>query len=249
MLLWKRRGIELTREETIELVKEAKTGSEEAKEKIILGYKGMVYDLARRFSKNRQHEFEDMFQEGLAILLEVIDKYDTESGNAFSTYAYPHVLGKMNNVRKRSNPLKISENITTIRTQVVKHNIADKTPKEVYEFLGKDYELKWVQATLEYMRSGKVLSLEKPFIMDGNESDSSLKEIIGGDLNGNWSFMIDIKGCVSHLTSHEQYVFHEYFIKDRMQSDIADELGVKPQTVSKHAKKALRKVKLELGGV
>ncbi|AMO25911.1 RNA polymerase sigma-70 factor sigma-B/F/G subfamily [Bacillus phage Deep Blue] len=249
MLLWKRRGIELTREETIELVKEAKAGSEDAKEKIVLGYKGMVYELARRFSKNRQHEFEDMFQEGLAILLEVIDKYDTESGNAFSTYAYPFVLGRMNNVRKRRNPLKISENITTIKTQVVKHNLEDKTPKEVYEFLGKDYELKWVQATLEYMRSGKVLSLEKPFVMDGNESDSSLKEIIGGDVNGNWSFMIDIKGCIPNLTSHEQYVFHEYFIKDRMQSDIADELGVKPQTVSKHAKKALRKVKLELGGV
>ncbi len=249
MILWKRRGIELTREETIELVLAAREGSEEAKEKIILGYKGMVYTLAKRFSKSKQHEFEDMFQEGLAILLEMINKYDTESGNAFSTFIYPHVLGRMNNVRKRKNPLKISENITTIRTQIVKHDIANKTPKEVYEFLGKDYELKWVQATLEYMRSGKVLSLEKPFVLDGVETESSLKEIIGGDMNGNWTFMLDVKGCIPNLTSYEQYVFQEYFIKDRMQSDIADELGVKPQTVSKHAKKALRKVKLELGGV
>ncbi|UXQ89041.1 RNA polymerase sigma-F factor [Bacillus phage Thurquoise] len=250
MLLWKRRGIELTREETIELVKEARAGSEDAKEKIILGYKGMVYKLAVRFSRSRQHEFEDMFQEGLTILLEVVDKFDTESGNAFSTYAYPHVLGRMNNVRKRYNPMKISANITEITSKVRKHKLTEKSEKEIYEFFNKEYELKWVRASLEHMRRGKVSSLEKPFSED-EESDwaATLKEVVSEDVNGSWELLLDIKGCIPSLTSHEQYVFREYCLKDRMQADIADELGVKPQTVSKHAKKALRKVKLELGGV
>ncbi|AFQ96417.1 RNA polymerase sigma-70 factor, sigma-B/F/G subfamily [Bacillus phage vB_BceM_Bc431v3] len=250
MILWKRRGIELTRGETIELVKAARAGSEEAKEKIILGHKGMVYNLAKQFSRSRQHEFEDMFQEGLTILLEVIDKFDTESGNAFSTYAYPYVFGKMNNVRKRYNPMKISVNITYIITKIRKYKLADKSAKEIYLFLNKEYELKWVRAALEYMQRGKVLSLEKPFAEDDeSEWAATLKELVSEDVNGSWELLLDIKGCIPSLTSHEQYIFHEYFLKDRMQSDIANELGVKPQTVSKHAKKALRKVKLELGGI
>ncbi|WPF70179.1 RNA polymerase sigma factor [Bacillus phage BC-VP] len=250
MILWKRRGIDLTKEETIELIKEAKAGSEDAKEKIILAHKGMVYGLAQRFSRSKQHEFEDMFQEGLAILLEVIDKFDTDSGNAFSTYAYPFVFGKMNNVRKRYNPIKISANITEIVTRVRKLNLMERDAQYIYEFLGKEYELKWVRAALEYMRRGKVLSMEKTFSED-DESDwaATLKGVIAGDVNECWELMLDIKGCVPNLTPHEQYVFHEHILKDRMQSDIAEELGVKPQTISKHAKKALRKVKLELGGV
>lgn len=250
MILWKRRGIELTREETIELVLAAREGSEEAKEKIILGYKGMVYTLAKRFSRSKQHEFEDMFQEGLTILLEVINKFDTESGYAFSTYAYPYVLGKMNNVRRRYNPVKISAHITDIISRIRKYKLADRSEREIYEFLNKEYELKWVRAALEYMRRGKVLSLEKTFSED-DESDwaATLGGVIEGDINECWELMLDIKGCIPNLTSYEQHVFHEHVLKDRMQSDVAEELGVKPQTVSKHAKKALRKIKLELGGV
>ncbi|AXQ67820.1 RNA polymerase subunit alpha [Bacillus phage Kioshi] len=252
MILWKVRGIELTREETIELVKEARAGSEEAKEKIILGYKGMVYTLAKRFSRSKQHEFEDMFQEGLTILLEVVDKFDIDSGYAFSTYAYPFVFGKMNNVRKRYNPIKISAHITDIISRIRKYKLTDRSEKEIYEFLNKEYELKWVRAALEYMRRGKVLSLEKTFAED-EESDwaATLREVVAEDVNGNWELMMDIKGCVPSLTSYEQYAFREHILKDRMQSDIADELGVKPQTVSKHVKKACKKIKLELelGGV
>ncbi|MFD1953767.1 sigma-70 family RNA polymerase sigma factor [Paenibacillus thailandensis] len=54
-------------------------------------------------------EYEDLFQVGCIGLLDAIRRFDPSLGLAFSTYAVPCILGKINNYRRDNRPFKGSQ--------------------------------------------------------------------------------------------------------------------------------------------
>ena len=70
------------KKEILKLIKLSKTDIE-IRNKFIMRYKGLVHSINRTYGGN-----EDSYQEGMAKLMEVVDKYDLNTGTKFSTYAY-----------------------------------------------------------------------------------------------------------------------------------------------------------------
>lgn len=73
---------------TLELLRLAKEGDQDAKEQIVTENLRLVWAVARRFM-GRGHEIEDLYQIGCIGLMKCIDKFDLSYDVKFSTYAVP----------------------------------------------------------------------------------------------------------------------------------------------------------------
>ena len=80
-------------DETMDLIRRAHAGDEEAREQLVMGNVGLVWSVARHYS-GRGHELEDLFQIGCIGLLKAVDKFDLGFQVRFSTYAVPMIAGK-----------------------------------------------------------------------------------------------------------------------------------------------------------
>jgi len=78
-----------------------RAGSFEAREKLIISYRPLVFWLAGKtkfFPSMRQ----DVVQEGMLALINAVDRFDPERDLRFSTYAYHRIRGQMINLLERS---------------------------------------------------------------------------------------------------------------------------------------------------
>ncbi|MCR5336774.1 MAG: sigma-70 family RNA polymerase sigma factor [Synergistes sp.] len=80
--------------------KDCSAGSAEAREKLILANRPMVYWLAKKL-KVPYDTYQDLIQEGMLALIGAVDSFDPERGVRFSTFAYYRIRGRMINFLQR----------------------------------------------------------------------------------------------------------------------------------------------------
>ncbi len=86
-------------------------GDERAREELILGYRSLVYWLARKLQVSPSR-FPDLVQEGTLALINAVDHFDRKRNIKFITYAYYRIRGAMVNFLQRVEakaPLPVEE--------------------------------------------------------------------------------------------------------------------------------------------
>jgi len=78
-----------------------RAGSSEARERLIIAYRPLVFWLAGKL-KSSPSLRQDMVQEGMLALISAVDRFDSERDLRFSTYAYHRIRGQMINFFERS---------------------------------------------------------------------------------------------------------------------------------------------------
>ena len=78
----------LKNDETMELLKLAKQGDQQAREKLISGNLRLVLSVIQKFS-SRGENVDDLFQVGCIGLIKAIDNFETNQPVRFSTYGVP----------------------------------------------------------------------------------------------------------------------------------------------------------------
>ena len=78
----------LKNDETMELLKLAKQGDQQAREKLISGNLRLVLSVIQKFS-SRGENVDDLFQVGCIGLIKAIDNFDISQPVRFSTYGVP----------------------------------------------------------------------------------------------------------------------------------------------------------------
>jgi RNA polymerase sigma-B factor len=64
-----------------------------AREELIERYMSLVRSLARRYAYRGEH-YDDLLQVGTIGLIKAIDRFDSDRGVEFSTYATPTIVGE-----------------------------------------------------------------------------------------------------------------------------------------------------------
>ena len=90
----------LSPEEEAALWLRCREGDDEARERIVLAYRPLVFWLSKKFYV-APSSFQDLIQEGMMALLRAVDNFDPEKGARFVTYAYYRVRGCMTNFLER----------------------------------------------------------------------------------------------------------------------------------------------------
>lgn len=93
-----------------ELIAQAQSGSQEAKETLVEENAGLVWSVARRFM-GRGAEPDDLYQLGCLGFLKAVDGFDLEYGTQFSTYAVPKISGEIRRFLRDDGAVKVSRSL------------------------------------------------------------------------------------------------------------------------------------------
>jgi RNA polymerase primary sigma factor len=159
----------LTREEEIHLAREAREGSEKAKEEIIKANLRFVVNVAKKY-QNQGLSLDDLISEGNLGLITAVDKFDVDKGYHFISYAVwwikqsilKALCEKSRMIRLPLNRANELMQIEKAKKEIERNKTGDADFDEIAEFLNMDKER--VADLINASRD--IASLESPLSAD-----------------------------------------------------------------------------------
>lgn len=213
-----------------------------ARDDLVALHMPLVEYLARRF-KGRGEPIEDLTQVASLGLLKAIDRFDTERGVEFSTYATPTIIGELKrHFRDKGWAIRIPRRLQEIGLQLA------KVVPTLSQELGRAPSIAEIAAragiseedVLEAMNASQaysLVSLDAPTGEDGADSFARLgAEDESLELFEAWS---GVAHLLQKLPSRERQILHLRFVVGETQSQIAERLGISQMHVSRLLTKTL----------
>ena len=234
---------------TIELIKRAKEGDQEARNQVAAENLGLVRSVVRRFA-GRGHDLEDLYQIGCIGLLKCIDKFELAYDVKFSTYAVPMIMGEVKRFLRDDGMVKVSRSLkeTAYKVYVMRERMVNEN--------GVETNLEELAVCLEIDKEDIVVALEA-----SSEVESIYKTIYQND--GNSIYLIDklvssedesqravnqlaLEELMSDLDEKEKRIIIMRYFEDKTQTEIAKIVGISQVQVSRIEKKVLLKMREQI---
>jgi len=221
---------------------------ERVREELITMHLPLVRFLARRYA-NRGEPLDDLVQAGCIGLVKAVDRFDSERGLEFSTYAAPTILGEIRrHFRDRTWAVHVNRGmqetvtaVTRARAELTQDLGRAPTVAEMADLLGRSEEA--VLAALDCATAYNTESFETPV---GEEL--TLGETLGSsDANLDDVEMHEsLRPLLDKLPAREQRILQLRFYGNHTQSQIATELGISQMHVSRLLARTLGRLRAEL---
>lgn len=234
-----------SKEDTYDLIYQAKRGDEKAKELLVSQNTGLVKNIALKFL-GTGYELDDLLQLGYIGLLKAVDRFDSSYGVMFSTYAVPMILGEIRRYLRDDGRIKIGRQI--------KQDI--KNMKHIQEdFYHANGRFPKVSELAELM---DIETEELLNIMEASDAMSNLESLDDPDRKirqGKEPFteteeknvnMIDLKSIIGKLSEKERQIIVLRYFKDMTQQQIAERIGISQVQVSRIEKRVLMRLRTEM---
>lgn len=208
----------------------------------------LVRSVARRYASGRE-PFEDLVQAGAVGLVKAIDRFDLDAGHRFVSYAMPTIQGEIRRhfrdhcwaVRVPRSTQELWQRVRHEQRAAVETTGHEPTPAE----LAATLDVTEGQIT-EALRAGEgfdALSLDHPA---GRERD--LLDVLG-DTDPGYRAVEDrslVEQALGVLDDPTRKVVRERFYDERLQREIAAEVGVSQMQVSRVVSGALDEMREHL---
>ncbi|WP_069997159.1 RNA polymerase sporulation sigma factor SigF [Cellulosilyticum sp. I15G10I2] len=231
---------------TLELIKRAQDGDNEARSLLVQENMGLVWSLVRRFG-NRGYDMEDLFQIGSIGLLKSIEKFDLSFNVRFSTYAVPMIVGEIKRFLRDDGMIKVSRSLkeTAYRVRMLKEELIkdlnreptineiaaglDLGVEEVVEALESNAEIESLNAVI-YQGDGKPITLSDKIDQSPTQQNDLVDKIVIGEM-------------IKYLLPLEKQIIMLRYFEDRTQTEIATLLDISQVQVSRIEKRILKKMR------
>jgi RNA polymerase sigma-B factor len=224
----------------------------QCREELVQLHLPLVDHCARRFT-NRGEPLEDLVQVGTIGLIKSVDRFDTDRGVEFSTYATPTIIGEIKRYfRDKGWAIRVPRRLQELRMSIgaVTGDMSQDlgrspTPREIADKLGVSVEE--VMEGIESANAYSTLSLDAGDTNDDGTGNSML-ETLGMDdeaLN-HVEIRESIKPLIEALPAREKRILLLRFFRSMTQSQIADEIGVSQMHVSRLLNRTLEQLRSSL---
>lgn len=223
----------------------------EARDSLVSLHMPLVEHLARRF-RNRGEPYDDLVQVATIGLIKAVDRFDSDRGVEFSTYATPTILGEIKRyfrdkgwairVPRRLQELRLS--LTSATAELTQDLGRAPTVAQLAERLNLPPDL--VIEGLESANAYNTLSLDAP---DQNEADATtVLDGLGGEDEALESveYRESLKPLLAQLDTREKRILTLRFFRGMTQSQIADEIGISQMHVSRLLARTLTELRAGL---
>lgn len=234
---------------TIELIKRAKEGDQEARNQVAAENLGLVRSVVRRFA-GRGHDLEDLYQIGCIGLLKCIDKFELSYDVKFSTYAVPMIMGEVKRFLRDDGMVKVSRSLKetaykvyVMRERMVNENGVEPTLEELAVCLDIDKE----DIVIALEASSEVESIYKTIYQnDGNSIYLIDKLVSSEDESQRAVNQLALEELMSGLDEKEKRIIMMRYFEDKTQTEIAKIVGISQVQVSRIEKKVLLKMREQM---
>lgn len=236
----------LSEAETEELLRRAKAGDKEARERLINCNLKLVFSLVQRF-ENRNYDLEDLFQIGTIGLIKAIDKFDLNYQVRFSTYAVPMILGEIRRFLRDDSAVKVSRSLKETAFKV------NRAREEMAKKLGREPSINEIAESLDLSREEIVAALEAvqlpgsihdTIYQDDGDPIYVLDQLAAeeGDEPA-WLDKIALKEVLKKLPEKHRRVLVMRFFQDKTQAEVAARMGLSQVQISRIERQALKKIR------
>ena len=240
---------DLNYDDNVKLIKLAKSGSQEAMNRLIELNLPLVSSMSKKFT-NRGYDYEDIFQIGSMGLVKAINNFNDEYNVKFSTYAVPMIVGEIKRFLRDDGMIKVSRNTKTMarqlhfdREKLTKELDREPTIEELSEFSGIEKEeivyalesascMQYLYDTIHKDDGAPVLLIDK-LSETADENDELIDKLA-------------LKEALSTLDTKSRQIIMLRYFKDKTQIQVAKMLGISQVQVSRIEKKVLKVMKEKL---
>src|SRR5215210_4299349 len=211
----------------------------------------LVEHCARRF-RNRGEPFEDLVQVGTIGLIKSIDRFESDRGVEFSTYATPTIIGEIKRYfRDKGWAIRVPRRLQELRMQIGAASAEltqslgrSPTPRELADSLGCTVEE--IVEGIESSNAYSTLSLDASD--DSDDNSGSMLDAIGvEDENlAHVEIRESLKPLLEALEPREKRILLLRFFKSKTQTQIAEEIGVSQMHVSRLLTRTLEQLRSSL---
>ena len=222
-----------------------------ARDDLVHLHLSLVEHCARRF-RNRGEPFEDLVQVGTIGLIKAVDRFETDRGVEFSTYATPTVIGEIKrHFRDKGWAIRVPRRLQELRMQIggATGELTQKlgrspTPRELAEVIGCTVEE--IMEGIESSHAYATLSLDASD--DNDDGPPAMLASLGvEDANiEHVEVRESIKPLLEGLGEREKRILLLRFFKNMTQSQIAEEIGVSQMHVSRLLTRTLAQLRTSL---
>ncbi len=220
---------------------------------LVVAHLNLVRYLAVKFS-NRGEPLDDLIQVGTVGLLKAIDRFDTDRGVEFTTYATPTIVGEIKRYfRDKGWAVKVPRRLQELNLAVnraVEKLTASLGHSPTVAELAKHLDVS-TDDVLEAQELGmayNLLSLDTELGGDGDKKSQSLGDYVGQE-DPALALLEDrtnLERAFRILSGRERVIMYLRFFENISQTEIANRLGVSQMHVSRLQHKALEKLRTEL---
>ena len=225
-----------------ELLKKAKNGDTDARNRLFEINMGLVKKIASKFI-SRGIEFEDAVQLGAIGLHKAIEKFDFSYNVKFSTYAVPMIMGELRRFLRDDGMIKVSrtlkeanykikQEITTLQNELNREPTLDEIakrmemePEEVALAMESGMELESIYQTI-YQSDGSDVYLIDKIKSEEDESEKLIEKVA-------------LMEGINLLEDREQELIRLRYFEEKTQAQIAEKFGISQVQVSRLEKKIL----------
>jgi RNA polymerase sigma-B factor len=251
------RGFEATKRRSAELfvdLRAAGAGDAErtaARDALVHLHLPLVEHCARRF-RNRGEPFEDLVQVGTIGLIKSVDRFDSDRGVEFSTYATPTIIGEIKRYfRDKGWAIRVPRRLQELRMQIgaataeLTQSLGrSPTPRELAETIGCTVEE--IIEGIESSNAYSTLSLDASD--ESDDGGGSMLDAIGIEDEGLEHVEIreSLKPLLDALDPREKKILLLRFFRNKTQTQIAAEIGVSQMHVSRLLSRTLEQLRTSL---
>ncbi|PRR69851.1 RNA polymerase sporulation sigma factor SigF [Neomoorella humiferrea] len=236
----------LSEAETEELLRRAKAGDKEARERLINCNLKLVFSLVQRF-ENRNYDLEDLFQIGTIGLIKAIDKFDLNYQVRFSTYAVPMILGEIRRFLRDDSAVKVSRSLKETAFKV------NRAREEMAKKLGREPSISEIAENLDLSREEIVAAMEAvqmpgsihdTIYQDDGDPIYVLDQLAAEERDEPaWLDKIALKEVLKKLPEKHRRVLVMRFFQDKTQAEVAARMGLSQVQISRIERQALQKIR------
>jgi RNA polymerase sigma-B factor len=219
-----------------------------ARERLIQQYMPLVKSLARRYSAGGEL-YEDLVQVGCIGLIKAVDRFDSRRAE-FGAFVTPNVAGEIKRyLRDRAWPVRVPRRLQELRPGLnacsAELSAKFSRPATISEIADRSgIEEREVAAALDAERVRTPLSLSDGAPRD-DEARSNLDVLEGGYERGEQRALLAAGFRV--LDERERRLLHLRYFEGLSQPQIAEAVGISTIHVSRLTRRALLKLRDEIG--
>lgn len=236
----------LKNEETMELIRRAQTGDQQAKEAAVMGNLRLVLSVVQRFS-SRGEPMDDLFQVGVIGLLKAIDNFDTAQPVKFSTYGVPMIIGEIRRYLRDGSRVKISRSTrdNAYRALTAREQLMNRLQREpTMEEIAAELSLPREEVIFALDAISDPVSLYDPIFQEGDDSVCVMDQVRDErSTDENWLEQIAMRQAMEALSPREKRILALRFYDGKTQVEVSGEIGISQAQVSRLEKGVLEKIK------
>jgi RNA polymerase sigma-B factor len=241
------------RQEQLLFLRYRRNGDVRAREELVRRFLPLARRLARRYERASE-PLEDLVQVASVGLVKAIDRFESDQGVGFSSYAVPTILGELKRHFRDSGwalhvPRGLQERVLKLN-EAVEHLSSELGRSPTPQELARELSLP-VEEILEAMEAGAAydtVSLDAPLRSSDDERTTYADAM--GETDGRFELVehsATLGRALKAMPERERTIVYLRFAEGLTQVQIADRIGISQMHVSRLIRRALERLRVVAG--